>query len=129
VSSVDIDGEVPANGSIELDGAYGGWRGPLYRLGTYLGSCDRAYRITLSRAERRLCRNPSHFREWAIFAVFGLVAQFAILAAGFGYFFAAEQEHQRIVEQKRQQEQRQRELDRQSYFVRVVPDIAEHGEF
>ena len=129
MSSVDFDGEIPAAGGCEPHSIVVGWRRRLYRLGAYLGACDRYYRITLSHARRSVVRDNSHFREWAIFAVFGLVAQFAILAAGFGYFFAAEQEHQRIVEQKRQQEQRQRELDRQSYFVRVVPDIAEHGEF
>jgi hypothetical protein len=32
---------------------------------------------------------------------------------------AAECEHERIVQQRQQQEQRQRELDRQSYFVRL----------
>lgn len=129
MSSVDFDGEVPAAGGCEPHSIVVGWRRRLYRLGAYLGACDRYYRITLSHARRSVVRDNSHFREWAIWNVAGLAIQAAIFAAGVWYFWKADCEHQRIVQQRQQQEQRQRELNRQSYFVRVVPDIAEHGEF
>ena len=119
MSSVDIDGEIPAAGGGKPYSVAIGWRRRLYRLGAYLGACDRYYRVTLSRARRAVVRDNSHFREWAIWNVAGLAIQATIFAAGVWYFWAAEQEYQRIVQQRQQQEQRQRELDRQSYFVRL----------
>ena len=101
----------------------------VHRLGAYLCAHDRLYRVTLQRAERRIARNHEAFREWAACIILGFAAQAVAIGGGVWYFWAAEQEYQRIVQQRQQQEQRQRELDRQSYFVRVVPDIAEHGEF
>lgn len=127
--SVDIDGEPESNGSVEHHGARGVLLRFCHRLGTYLCASDRIYCVTLSRAKRRAERYPSAFREYAFWAVFGLAVQAITIAAGFGYFYAAEQEHQRIVEQRQQQEQRQRELDRQSYFVRAVGGIVDTGEF
>ena len=119
VSSVDIDGEIPAAGGGKPYGVAIGWRRRLYRLGAYLGACDRYYRVTLSHARRAVVRDHSRFREFAICSIVGIAIQAAAIAAGFGYFYAAECEHQRIVEQRKQQEQRQRELGRQSHFVRV----------
>lgn len=129
MSSADFDGKIPAAGGCEPDRVGIGWRGRLYRFGSYLGACDRYYRVTLSNARRSVVRHPSAFREFAICSIVGIAIQAAAISAGFGYFYAAEQEHQRIVEQRRQQEQRQRELDRQSYFVRMAPGIVDHGEF
>ena len=129
MSSVDIDGEIPAASSCKPHGIVVGWRRRLYRLGAYLGACDRYYRITLSHARRSVVRDNSHFREWAIWNVAGLAIQAAIFAAGVWYFWKADCEHQRIVQQRQQQEQRQRELDRQSYFVRAAASIVDTGEF
>jgi len=119
VSSVDIDGEIPAAGGGEYDGVGGGWRRRLYGFGAYLGACDRYYRVTLSHARRAVVRDNSSFREWAVYSSIGFAVQVAVIAIGLAYFLAAECEHERIVQQRQQQEQRQRELDRQSYFVRL----------
>lgn len=119
MSSVDIDGEIPAAGGGKPYSVAIGWRRRLYRLGAYLGACDRYYRVTLSHARRAVVRDHARFREFAICSIVGIAIQAAAIAAGFGYFYAAECEHQRIVERRKQQEQRQRELDRQSYFVRM----------
>ena len=127
--SVDIDGEIPAAGGGKPYSVAIGWRRRLYRLGAYLGACDRYYRITLSHARRSVVRDNSHFREWAIWNVAGLAIQATIFAAGAWYFWKADCEHQRIVQQRQQQEQRQRELDRQSYFVRIETDNMVYGEW
>ena len=129
MSSVDIDGEIHAAGGGKPYSVAIGWRRRLYRLGAYLGACDRYYRVTLSHARRSVVRDHARFREFAICSIVGIAIQAAAIAAGFGYFYAAECEHQRIVEQRKQQEQRQRELDRQSYFVRAVSGIVDTGEF
>jgi hypothetical protein len=100
-----------------------------HRLGAYLCTSDRVYRATLSRAQRRAGRCPQAFREWLFWAVLGTIGQGIAIGGGLWYFYAAEQEYRYIVEQRRQHEERQRELDRQSYFVRMPPIIAEHGEF
>ena len=129
MSSVDIDGEIPAAGGGKPYSVAVGWRRRLYRLGAYLGACDRYYRVTLSHARRSVVRDHARFREFAICSIVGIAIQAAAIAAGFGYFYAAECEHQRIVQQRQQQEQRQRELDRQSYFVRIETDNMVYGEW
>lgn len=129
MSSVDIDGEIPAAGGGEYDGVGCGWRRRLYGFGAYLGACDRYYRVTLSHARRAVVRDNSSLREWAVYSSIGFAVQVAVIAIGLAYFWAAEREHERIVQQRQQQEQRQRELDRQSCFVRAVGGIVDTGEF
>lgn len=129
MSSADFDGQIPAAGGCEPDRVGIGWRGRLYRFGSYLGACDRYYRVTLSHARRSVVRDHSRFREFAICSIVSVAIQAAAIAAGFGYFYAAECEHQRIVEQRKQQERRQLELDRQSYFVRIESENMAYGEW
>lgn len=129
LSSVDFDSEVATVRGCEYHGLDCGWRRQLHRFGTWLGACDRYYRITLGVARRRVVRDHSAFREWAIFAGLGFAIEVGILIIGFWFFFAAQQEHERIAEQRRQQEQRQHELDRQSFFVRAVGPIVERSEY
>ena len=120
---------VPAPFGGEPHGPRRGIVRQVHRLGAYLCAHDRLYRVTLQRAERRIARNHEAFREWAACIVLGFAAQAVAIGGGVWYFWAAEQEYQRIVQQRQQQEQRQRELDRQSYFVRIETDNIVYGEW
>lgn len=129
MSCTDIQHKLNANGRRERHRASSVLFRLCYRLGAYLCTSDRIYRVTIGRAKRRAGRCPKAFREYAIAATIGLVAQGIAIGGGFWYLYKAEQEYQRIAEQRRQQEQRQHELNRQSFFVRAVGGIVDIGEF